>query len=239
MSKYILSVIKLRETWYLPLPKPTKSQMGFIADRLKVKGFTAEKSRLHVAKRGETVIHVDPSGICWSREDPSDAIAPALPDVLAMKHEGIGLDETRARYFSVGRTGGSTTVRFSTRMESSSLWTDLRSAGECGLTPDEREVVLMVVGSSSGGCTLFTDFPTEGSKIRVLGPHQYYESCLDTAEVSSTLRATGEKREKNSYLPRGGTLRFKSFRLPPSSDQAAFFSGLGEWCFLRPHPRKL
>ncbi|MDA4125099.1 MAG: hypothetical protein OK438_06605 [Thaumarchaeota archaeon] len=234
MSSYTWRVIKLGETWYLPLPKLAESQTRFIADRLRTKGYTVGGSRVFVARKGDTVLHVDPAGLCWSREDPSDAFGPALPDLLKMEREGLAIDQLRARYFSGGRSGGSLTVRFSTRMESSPLWADLRAAGECGLTPDERDVVLMVVRSSKEGCIFITDFPTEGSRVRVLGRRQYYESSLDPDAVSSTLRATGERRGRNSYLPKGGMLHFSSLLLPSHAKQAEFFAGLGEWCFLRP-----
>lgn len=81
---------------------------------------------------------------------------------------------------------------------------------------------------------MLTDFPTEGAKVRMLGGRQYFDSQLSPAEVSSTLRAVGEKRARNSYLPKSGVMYLDSLKLPSHSEQEALFDRLGEWCYLRP-----
>ncbi len=79
-----------------------------------------------------------------------------------------------------------------------------------------------------------TDFPTEGSRVRVIGSRHYYESYLDPEETTSTLRAVGERMARNSYLPKDGIIRFKELKLPRTSEQTAFFRGLAEWCYFEP-----
>ncbi len=234
MLEFGLHEFRLGNRFYVLLPKLGRPQSEALAKRLTDKGFAVRRYSELVASKKGAVLHVNPAGFCWSNVDSGDALAPAIPGILALPKETTTLEDLRNRYFALGRSEGSVAVRFSTRMESSSLWEGLRTGGECGLTPDELAVASSVIGASRGGCRLLTDFPAEGSKIRIVGKRQYYESSLDQSEAASTLRPVGQKGERNSHLPREGILLFESLLLPPREKQLELFNGLGEWCCLRP-----
>lgn len=234
MLDFRLLQIRLRSRFYLLLPKLNSSQVRIIGERLKERDFTVEKDSLLVATKRGTAVHIDPSGFCWSSKDPTDAIAPIIPEILGVPKEAVPLDELQNRYFRLQRFKTSVAVRLSARIESSTLWRELRASGECGLTPDERAVASLLLESSTGGCVMLTDFPTQGSHSRMIGKKQYYESSLDPAEAASTLRVAGPAGIRNSYLPERCVLLLRSIRRPSREKLVELFDSLGEWCYLRP-----
>lgn len=226
--------LQIRKTYFLLLPKLNSAQVRVLARRFADKGHSVQLSRLLSAKSKEGTIRIDQSGLCWSAFDPSDAVLPAIPDVLACPKERLPLEELQAMYFKVARSGGRTTLRLAPRIESSSLWDALRSSGECGLAPDEHAVTSFLIHQARGRCSMLTDFLCDGSVMRVYGRRVYYDSTLGNAEAASTLRTVGEKASRNSYLQRDGTLRLTG-TIPPSRKRLVeLFEGLGEWCFFNP-----
>ncbi len=173
MLKFTLKLIQLGRRNYVLLPKLCKSQVEALAERLSDRGFIVEKSATLVARGRGTAVHVNPSGFCRSSVDQNDAIAPAIPSLLRTPKERVSLDVLSSRYFKLDKVGGSLAVRFSARIESTSLWKALRANGECGLTPDEQTVAQCLVGTLSGMIRLITDFPAERSRIKIIGNRQY------------------------------------------------------------------
>jgi hypothetical protein len=225
--------VQLGSKFYLLLPKLNELQLRAIGRRLAERGFAVETGSSLKATSRKAALYVNPVGYCWSSVDPADAIAPSIPQLLRAPKQKASVSELASRYFDVQTDGSSASVRLSTRMESSTLWHGLRADGLVALTPDERAVVSFLVGAS-GGCELLTDFPRLGSRVRIIGRRQYYESRLGPAEAKSTLRALGERGLRNSYLPERGVLVFDSFSLPSRKELARVFESLGEWCYFSP-----
>jgi hypothetical protein len=180
------------------------------------------------------LIHVDPRGFCWSSFDPRDEILPVIPILLETPMESEPLLELMGSYFMFSKSKAKTVVKVSTRVESSTLWRALRGSGECGLTPDEHAVVSFLFKKAKGMCRLLTDYPTDGSTLRIYGRRRYYESELGPPEVVSTLRSAGQRAFRNSYVPRNGALTFESLDLSSGEELAHLFQDLGEWCFFQP-----
>ena len=222
------------ELHYLLLPKMTRAQMGMISDRLKGAGYTVELSGSLLAKSGQGAIRVDPSGVCRSSADVADLIVPAIPGILAADKERAPIAELESLYFTTGRFGAKARLRVSTRVESFLLWDLMRAADGCGLSPDEHEVVSFLLGHAKGATRMVTDFPEEGSRVRVLGRRRYFDSEIDPTTAASTLRIVGAKARKNSYLRRDGSVEFATFKRPSAADRLGLFSGLGEWCYFLP-----
>ena len=81
---------------------------------------------------------------------------------------------------------------------------------------------------------MLTDFPADGSKVKILGPRQYYLSLLDCEEAASTLRIAGARSEHNSYLPRNSVVEFESVRPFSHARWVEVIGRLGEWCHFEP-----
>jgi len=205
--------------------------MKIIANRLANQGFNVDGSGPVSAKSKAGTILVDRVGLCWSTLELDDLILPVVPEILACKKEGVPLQALQDLYFKMSRTTGETLIRISTRVESFANWYALRSSGQCGLTPDERLVSSFFM-KSHGNSTLVTDYPLEGSKQMFCGRKRYFETSLHGDEASSTLRAVGERRPRNSYLSRDATLKLDVEVSPSRHEIAELLNGLDEWCFL-------
>ncbi len=229
-------MIEVAGRYVVPLPKLNPSQLGILADRLAGLGYDVSTTGEMTARQEEKVIHVNARGYCWSHQDPTDGIAPAIPALLAAQKQTLTADAIACLYFmSTGRS--EVVVRFSPRIERGPLWTKLRESGACGLTPDEHLVATSVLSAGTGRCRMLTDFPVEGNHVRIFGRRVYYDSRIDVREAASTLRMIGRKRERNSYLPRDGVVRFRS-AMPLRQSAAEIGKHLGEWCFFQPSYRK-
>jgi hypothetical protein len=220
------------------LPKLNDEQMRILSERLVSKGFSVRDRVSLSASLKKRTIHVERKGVCWAAFDPADAIAPVIPALLEVRPQPLPLEVLLERYFVLGRSEGITTVRFLPRVEGSRLWRFLRASGECGLTPDELKIAKFILGASEGPCCLLTDFPSEGSKVRVLGSSRYYESSLEPFEVVATLRGIGPRQFRNSYLPRNGIVQLGRCCLP-RRDLNELFMSLGEWSGFKPDSQKL
>ncbi|MBI3858615.1 MAG: hypothetical protein HY296_00010 [Thaumarchaeota archaeon] len=179
-------------------------------------------------------VHLSSLGFAWSASDPTDVIAPVIPQILAANKSAMPLNMLKAEYFNLEREGGVTTIRFGPRIEGSMFWTLLRSQGRCGLTPDEHAVLKFLLLRSSGTCRLLTDFPNAGSKQQRFAGRTYYLSDLGCDEAASTLEVVGKRGERNSYVPKSGILRLTGCNPPNAEEERSLFESLGEWCFLRP-----
>jgi hypothetical protein len=210
------------------------TQLEIIRLRLASSGYTISRSKVLRAAKGTAVLHVDPAGICWSSADVTDAVAPIIPEMLAVKKDRTPLDVIKDGYFSISTAGRRSVMRFNPRVESSSFWGELRATNTCGLTPDEREVYSYVLSQTSGCCQVVTDYPTEGCRIRRIGRKQYYQSTVETAEAASNLRVIGEQRVRSVYLPKTNLIQLNSMLDLSPRDLEELFLNLGEWCYLVP-----
>src|SRR5438132_3058076 len=132
---------------FLPLPKLADSQLAFLSSHLQARGFSvrrgSRRSRL-VAVKGTQRVAIDGAlGLASSGADMLDALAPAIPDLLASPGAaGVRLTaDVAGRYFSLKRSGTSAKLQLFPRLESLSTWTCLRKDGLSGLTPDEATVL--------------------------------------------------------------------------------------------------
>jgi len=184
------------------------------------------------ALRGPHRISIDGRlGLAVSGADMLDAIAPAIPELLASpRTKGWAGSSAAARYFSLRRSGGSTQLRLFPRMESLRTWTCLRRDGLSGLTPDEAAVLRGVLGKCSGASIVecVTSAPRDGSKPLQVGRNVYYRSAIPVREFLSLLRTIDSAgHDSASYLPRGSVLAIPHVRVESriASDE------LGEWCY--------
>jgi hypothetical protein len=219
---------------YLLLPKLNSAQIQRLSRRFADEGYAVRQGPILSAKLKGRTIHVDPAGLCWSTVDPADAVLPVIPELLRTPKETVPLRTLEAIYFRIGYGERPMVVRLATRMESSPLWKDLRSSGECGLAPDEGAVVSFITSKTPGTCSMLTDFAVEGSTPRICGRKQYFESDLDGRQVEETLRSAGDPGRRNSYVQQHGVLRLSGLLHLFRDDLRSLFRGLGEWCFFTP-----
>jgi hypothetical protein len=218
----------------LLLPKMNNAQMMVISKRLTEAGYAVERSDSLLAKSGHSKIRIDASGVCRSTTDIADLIIPVIPDILSLKKESICIGELKSLYLATGRPGKKTRIRISTRTESCLLWELMRASDSCGLSPDEHAVSSFLFEHTSGACDVVTDFPEEGSMIKMLGRRRYFDSRIGPSTAAMTLRVAGAKSARNSYLPRDGMLGLTSFERPSAMDWLGLFKELGEWCYFTP-----
>ena len=221
---------ELGARFYLLLPRLNSGQMAYFERELSSEGFAVSLNQHLLARKGGQTIRVFPTGYCRSNADPGDVMLPLIPDMLRVEKETMPLGALRESYFRFWRSGGLTYVRLLTRLECSPLWYALRESGLSGLTADELRVAVWLGHNSIGKTTLITDFPVEGSRLRIKARRAYYESSIRGQELESTLAAFEHKGPRNSYLPRSGILHFDSIKLPAPNRQLKFFQSLGEWC---------
>jgi hypothetical protein len=184
-----------------------------------------------------------------------DAIAPAIPEMLAMpvmesqrggrrggdagdRHEeasaivgAVGGRSICERYLTLKKVSGdSVQLQFFPRLESSRTWDCLRKDGLSGLTPDEAAVLDYVLGSVPGTerVSCVTAKPREASSSLQVGGNLYYRSCIPVSEFLSSLRtvATQGLADSAAYLPRDSILV-----LPRIESRAEIPADVpGEWC---------
>jgi len=235
LLRYVPLQFSLGESEYLLLPKLVPSQLETLSDRLSETGFMVSAGTTLTAKRRGQTIHVSTAGICRSNRDPMDAVAPAIPDLLRAKKEPTPVSAVMSAYFRSERVGQRILLRFLPRIESGSLWARLRRTDTCGVTPDENSVASFVLSCGIGHCKMTTDFPLEGSRVRVLGGRQFYDSSLPCSEAAATLRLAGQRRERNTYLPEDGVVELDSIEHPARGRWVGLLKDLGEWCYLDPY----
>lgn len=170
-------------------------------------------------------------GLAGSSADMLDALAPAVPGLLAVPRvDGSEAGQkTAERYFSLKRSGALTELQFFPRLESLRTWTCLRRDGLCGLTPDEAAVLRHLLGEASGSSRVecVTAKPRRGSRRLQAGRNLYYESSIPVSEFLSSLRTVDSgQADSASYLPRNSILTLPRVRL----DTHLTAEELGEWC---------
>lgn len=224
------------EKYLLLLPKLADAQASVLSRHLVARGFNVRpgsRPSKTVASRGSLRITIDGAlGLAVSGEDMLDALAPAIPALLAsgrrQPHEPSA--NLGALYFSLKHRGLSTELQFFPRMESLRTWTCLRREGLCGLTPDEAEVIRRLLGKASGSSQLdcVTAKPSQGSRTLQVGRNVYYETKLPVSEFLSSLRTIdSESADSSSYLPRDSVISLPGVRV----DTRVTPANLGEWCF--------
>ncbi len=234
MRPFRVHQLLLRGRYYLLLPRLNHGQLRILEERLRKLGYRVQTSDSLKAMSKEGTIHVSSLGYCWSFTDPSDTILPAVPDILSSAKQKVPLEALRAAYVRTWGAGGETIARLTTRIEYSSLWDNLRGSGECGLTPDEHAIASFLLKRTRGRCELFTDFPVDGSVLSIHGRKRYYNSTMGHRMAESTLRTSGERAARNSYLRRDGTLGLHGFDSPTREAWTRLFEGMGDWCYLIP-----
>lgn len=219
------------ERYFLPLPKLTEGQLDQLSAHLEARGFSVRLGRglgRRVALKGRQRITIDGMlGLAGSGADLLDALAPAVPGLLASPREGT---DGAASYYSLKQPGTAAVLQFFPRLESLRVWTCLRREGTCGLTPDEAAVLRRLLGKASRSSQIrcVTATPNAGSKPLQLGRRVYYESDLPVPEFLASLRTIdSDEADSASYLPRSSVLELPGVRLDtrPAPGEA------GEWCY--------
>lgn len=240
MLQFKFEQLEVRGRFYVPFPKLTSTQIRVVANRLRAIGFqTNETDPLH-ARKGDNSITVEARGLCYSNADPADALAPVIPDILAAEKAIVPFGRLREQYFLVKRAGAGATLKLRPRLESSSLWDELRASDSSGLTPDERAVYAPLLSGEVVGCRILTDYPTDDCTVTRIGRRRYFNSEAAGSEAAINLREIGVKRPRNSYLPRGSIIRVDGY-LRQEGELRHVLDGLGDWCFFTTDPtsRKL
>jgi len=223
--------------YLLPLPKLTNAQMTVLSSNLEGRGFTVRLGKApskRTAVRGTQRIAIDGGlGLAGSGSDMLDALAPAIPALLASPKSaaGKGSSTVAASYFSLKQSGASTELQLFPRMESLRTWTCLRRDGLCGLTPDEAEVLRHLLGKSSGSSKVecVTARPREGSKPIQVGRIVYFKSEVTVSEFLSSLKTIESAGAGSaSFLPRDSVMALPRVRVDSHIESYE----LGEWCYL-------
>lgn len=215
---------------YVPLPKLNGQQVATVTLRLQELGFRTRGTEQIRAERAGTSLTLDSRGVCRSNRDLTDILAPVIPEILAMRKEHVSSEALRGRYFLSRRAGTLTRLRLMPRMESSSLWSLLRGAGLCALTPDEQMVYSRVISRSSMESECLADYPTDGCAVKIIGRRQYYSCRGDEKEIAANLRSTDTAHPRNTYLPRDSGLLLSALRKPGNTLRPVL-DDLGEWCY--------
>jgi len=185
-----------------------------------------------LARKGLQRISIDGAlGLAASGDDMLDALAPALPSLLAWRIPAGGATGAASFYFSVKGSGGSAELQLFPRMESLRTWTCLRRDGLCGLTPDEASVLRHLLGraprSSRADCV--TSKPKPGSKTLQVGRRVYYRSTIPVPDFLASLATVETKAtDSSSYLPRDSVMALRGAEV----DTRVGREDLGEWCYL-------
>ncbi|HUI01225.1 MAG TPA: hypothetical protein VLX56_06305 [Nitrososphaerales archaeon] len=218
------------ERFFLPLPKMSQRQEERLSAHLEARGFAVRTTKSNrVAQKGRQRISVNAKlGLASSTDDMLDALAPAVPEILASAGAGVRQRDVSSRYFSLRASRGSTTLRVFPRMESSRIWSGLRQEGLCGLTPDEavalRRVLAVVPSGAPVRC--LTSNAREGSRRVQFGRRTYYSSVLPVKEFLSSLTTIESRRPgSGAYLPREALLD-----LPGRVEAELGTDDVGEWC---------
>jgi hypothetical protein len=234
MIRYEPIQLNLGGTEYLLLPKLIPPQLEILSRRLSKIGLKVTGGPTLTGRRPGQTIRISPSGLCWSNRDLLDSVVPTIPDLLDVKKQPARASDVARLYFRASRVGRTVTLRFLLRIESGLLWTKLRRDDACGISPDEHSVITSILSANSGGCEMVTDFPVEGSRVRVIGTKQYYASLLSCSGIASTLRSASGRQERNSYLTESGTVVLDSVKRHAPHELLRVLKGLGEWCYFDP-----
>jgi len=222
--------------YFLPLPKLTGAQMALLSAHLEGRGFGIRPGRGlkgRVAAKGAQHIAIDGAlGLATSTGDLLDALAPAIPPLLALGSREAGKSgaDAAALYLSLKRSGASVELQLFPRMESLRTWSCLRRDGLCGLTPDEAAVLKHLLGRASGSAHVecVTARPRQGSRALQEGRRLYYRSEVPVAEFLDSLRTIdSDGADSASYLPRDSVISLPRVRVDARIQPAE----LGEWCF--------
>ena len=233
LLRFKVHLLQLGGKHYLLLPKLNSNQVGVLERRFSEIGKVRRGAILAlISKRG--VIRVSEAGLCWSSFDPSDAVLPAVPDILTCPKERVPVETVRDKYLRTSKLKQTMTIRVMPRLESSSLWRELRGSGLSALAPDEHAIVSSLLRRTRGKSEMVTDFFVSDSMPLVYGRRRYFESPLDSNEAALTLCVIGEHRQRNSYIPNDGELRPIPMSAFSRRDWIDLLAHLGEWCSFVP-----
>lgn len=238
MLDFRLHHYEIDERHYLLLPKLNRPQMETLASLLEGRDFDVRLSSVLEGKRKDFFIRIDPAGFSYSWGDPLDLLGPMIPEIIKAKKVKTTVRRLRGFYYDLLSADRTTIIKFHARIESALRWDALRALGVSALSPDEKEVLLSISESSEGSCRTLTDFPMGGSRVKIVGGKQYYDSNLSFCEFAASLPTAGEKANRNSYLPRNGVLEPDMYKAPSNRLLSTLFSNLGEWCFFETETAK-
>jgi len=232
LQPFKLQVLRLTDDprHFALLPKMNDQQVRMVADRISSLGFRILSDETIEGRKGGETFHADPAGVCWANEDPTDIIAPIVPQILSSKKQRLSLVQLRGKYFAQRTSGRRSIVRFFLRMESSRWWKGLRAMDQCALAPDEQAVASFLLSQCKGRCGFLTDFPSSSFEVKRIGRKQFYISQIEASEAALCLRSSSAKGARNAYLPKDGVLKVRSFNQPGEKEWTELFSGLGDWC---------
>ncbi len=239
MLRFRLDQIQLLSAgrYFLPLPKLAEPQLAVLSSHLEERGFSVRRrsnpGRLTAQKGGQRIAIDGSLGLASSSADMLDALAPAVPRILAFPgtRTGIVTTDVASLYFSMKRFGASSELQLFPRLESLKTWTLLRKEGLCGLTPDEAAVLRHLLGKASASSRVecITARPRDGSRTLQFGRNVYYRSSIPIAEFLGSLRTIeSEGAESATYVPRDSVIALSGARV--DTDLTA--DELGEWCYL-------
>ena len=221
-------------TNYLLLPKMGRPQIEILARRLEKLGFKLSRGATIVGRKKSETVTVSERGFARSRSDLIDILAPALPELLKTVPAAMSLTSVRGLYLDSFQVKGGAILRFKPRIEALGTWESLRKRGLSGATPDEVQVMRVMIGRTGTIVNALTDYPRDGASVRQLGKRLYFESPVPVDEFVSNLPSVDDKNVRNSYMPKTASLEVRGYRPPSPSDLSLALGALGTWCFFVP-----
>jgi hypothetical protein len=161
-----------------------------------------------------------------------DILAPLIPEILEVKKMHQVFDGNSNPYYRTKSAGRQSFVKFTPRMESLSLWRELRMTGESGLSPDEALAIYHVLSPRNGRVEVVTDYPSANSKLLQIGNRMFYSSFLEVREFLSNLSIANEKKTRNAYLPRNPIVTVERLASAAEVPSKNLSNELGEWCYI-------
>jgi len=222
--------------YFLPLPKLSNAQLTHLSAHLEGRGFSVRAGSgegRRIALKGVQRIAIDGAlGLASSGDDMLDALAPAVPTLLASRRPEAAIAgvDVAALYFSLKGSAASRELQLYPRLESLRTWTCLRRDGLCGLMPDEAVVLRRLFGraSSASQVECVTAKPRDGSRALQVGRNVYYRSTMPVVDFLSSLRTIdSDGADSASYLPRDSVIALHGVRV----DTRIAEDELGEWCY--------
>lgn len=209
------------------LPKMNGSQVKIVEDRLTSLGFRVKGQELVVASKGRERIWLDPAGLCWSSVDPTDYVAPSIPEILECQKERLKRSDFNELYFSIKKYKSKYVIRLKTRLEHGFTWKILRKKGLNGFSPDESNVIKWLLDFSGGKITVLAHYPSKNSSTMRVGTKNYYISKIDVKDFASNIFNFFDKKV-GFFLSQNCMLEVEELDVESllSSDLE-----LGQWCY--------
>jgi hypothetical protein len=226
--EYRYANLKLGKKHFILLPKLNDRQIKILETKLITRGFKVENEDLIIARKKGVRVYFSRIGFCWSSTDPTDYVAPLIPEILECKKENVKKNFYHDLYFKIFRMKSGYSIRFKTRLERGYTWKLLRRSNISGFSPDECSVIKSVLYFASGTVRVLTSFPNDISETIRIGTKYYFISDMDVREFTRYLEDFSSSSRKKAFLLQNCVLYLEYIDL-----KSVFNSSfeVGQWCY--------